>query len=118
MYMWPTVFWRANPNRKPRFKHLATRVTTMHDAAGCCAGHTLWCRSAGKVSACLGWDWIEMSRGVFAMVDPMHVVTNMQILTANGDVLGATDAALHLNQFVRSLPWQDEVRSLLNRMTQ
>jgi hypothetical protein len=48
----------------------------------------------------------------------MRVVTNMRILSVDGDVLAATDAALHLNQFVRRLPWQDEVRRLLNRMTQ
>ena len=59
-----------------------------------------------------------MSRGVFAMVDPMRVLTNMQLLNVDGDVLAATDAALHLNQFIHQLPWQEEVRRSLNAITQ
>jgi hypothetical protein len=47
------------------------------------------------------------------MVDPMRVVTNLQILNLDGRVLPATEAALHFNQFVRRLPWQEEVRRLL-----
>ncbi len=59
-----------------------------------------------------------MGRGVFAMVDPMRVLTNMRLLSVDGDELAATDAALHLNQFVHQLPWQEEVRRLLKSMTQ
>jgi len=47
------------------------------------------------------------------MVDPMRVVTNMKLLNVDGQVLTPSDAALHFNQFVRRLPWQDEVRRLL-----
>ena len=90
----------------------------MHATAGTRAGHTLWCRHAGDGDACLAWDWVEMSKGIFAMVDPMRVQTNMQLLNVDGDVLAATDAALHLNQFVHQLPWQEEVRRLLKDMTQ
>jgi hypothetical protein len=47
------------------------------------------------------------------MVDPMALITNLQLVTADGQVLPATAAALHFNQFVRRLPWQEEVRRLL-----
>lgn len=47
------------------------------------------------------------------MVDPMRVATNMQLISVDGRPLTAVDAALHINQFVRRLPWQDEVRRLL-----
>jgi hypothetical protein len=63
--------------------------------------------------AALAWDWIEIASGVVAMVDPMRVSTNMRIVNMNGDVLNSSEAALHFNQFVRRLPWQDEVRRLL-----
>jgi hypothetical protein len=43
----------------------------------------------------------------------MCVSTNMQLVNIHGDVLPASEAALHFNQFVRRLPWQDEVRRLL-----
>jgi hypothetical protein len=63
--------------------------------------------------AALAWDWIEIASGVVAMVDPMRVSTNMRIVNMHGDVLDSSEAALHFNQFVRRLPWQDEVRRLL-----
>jgi len=113
LYSWPTVFWRANSNRKPRFRHLATRVTNVAGMAGHCSGHTVWGRFCGDGDAGLAWDWVEVGKGVVAMVDPMSVVTNMQLLSVDGNVLAASDAALHFNQFVRRLPWQDEVRRLL-----
>jgi len=37
----------------------------------------------------------------------------MQIVNAHGDVLTPSEAALHFNQFVRRLPWQEEVQRLL-----
>jgi hypothetical protein len=43
----------------------------------------------------------------------MRVITNMQLVSVDGRPLPAIDAALHINQFVRRLPWQDEVRRLL-----
>jgi hypothetical protein len=43
----------------------------------------------------------------------MAVLTNMRLLHPDGRVLPRTEAALHINQFVRRLPWQDEVTRLL-----
>jgi hypothetical protein len=112
LYSWPTVFWRTNSRRRPTFRHLATRVTS---GGRCepCSGHTIWGRLSEDGDAGLAWDWVEIASGVVAMVDPMRVSTNMQLLDVDGDVLAATQAALHFNQFVRRLPWQDEVRRLL-----
>jgi len=76
-------------------------------------GHTVWGRLSGDGDAGLAWDWVEIAKGVVAMVDPMRVVTNMQLVALDGHVLPATEAALHFNQFVRRLPWQEEVRRLL-----
>ncbi|HEX7687681.1 MAG TPA: hypothetical protein VF453_08240 [Burkholderiaceae bacterium] len=61
----------------------------------------------------MAWDWIEVAEGIVAMVDPMRMVTNMQLITLEGKILAATEAALHFNQFVRRLPWQEEVGRLL-----
>ncbi len=113
LYSWPTVFWRANSSRKPRFRHLATRVTNVAGIPGRCSGHTLWGRFCDDGDAGLAWDWVEVGSGVVAMVDPMQVVTNMRLLSGDGQVLTPSDAALHFNQFVRRLPWQEEVRRLL-----
>ena len=110
---WPTVFWRTNSKRRPTFKHLATRVTTARNRFEPCSGHTIWRGLSGDGDAGLAWDWIEIATGVVAMVDPMCVSTNLQLVNMHGDVLAASEAALHFNQFVRRLPWQDEVQRLL-----
>jgi hypothetical protein len=47
------------------------------------------------------------------MADPMALTTNLQLVTPDGEVLPAIAAALHFNQFVRRLPWQEEVTRLL-----
>jgi len=73
----------------------------------------VWGRFCEDGDAGLAWDWVEVGKGVVAMVDPMRVITNMRLVTRDGCVLSATDAALHFNQFVRRLPWQDEVHRLL-----
>jgi hypothetical protein len=112
--LWPTVFWRANVDRRLKFRHLATRITSAPDRSGRCSGHTLWGRLSDDGDAGLAWDWIEVGRGVVAMADPLRVITNMQLLGVDGSVMPAMDAALHFNCFVRRLPWQEEVRRLLH----
>lgn len=93
--------------------HLATRVTHAGDRRSPCSGHTLWGSLSDDCDAGIAWDWVDIGRGVVAMVDPMAVVTNMKLVNVDGDVLPAVEAALHFNQFVRRLPWQEEVRRLL-----
>jgi hypothetical protein len=91
--------------------HRGTRITARGRRGGSTRGHTLW--SGAEVGAGLAWDWIEITDGVVAMVDPMCVVTNVRLLDGAGVVLPVAEAALHFNQFVRRLPWQDEVQRLL-----
>ena len=93
--------------------HLATRITSVGKRGALSCGHTVWGQFSDDGDAGIAWDWVEVGRGVVAMVDPMRVVTNLQILNLDGKVLPATEAALHFNQFVRRLPWQEEVRRLL-----
>jgi hypothetical protein len=112
LYSWPPVFWQANLKRRPRFVHLFTRVTSSGAGAEPCSGSTIWGLSKGA-EAGLAWEWIEVADGVVAMVDPMSVITNLQLVTADGHFLPETTAALHFNQFVRRLPWQEEVQRLL-----
>ena len=112
LYSWPPVFWQANLRRRPRFVHLSTRVTNAGRGYEPCSGSTIWGISKGE-EAGLAWDWVEVAEGVVAMADPMAVITNLQLVTPDGQVLASTAAALHFNQFVRRLPWQEEVRRLL-----
>jgi hypothetical protein len=113
LYTWPPVFWQANLRRRPRFVHLATRVTGGQGASKGRFGNTIWEGISNDGDAGFGWDWIEIGDGVVAMSDPMALVTNLQILSESGEVLPSSTAAVHFNQFVRRIPWQEEVFRLL-----
>ena len=79
------------------------------------SGHTMWSGLFDRPvdDALIAWDWIEVGRGIIAMVDPMRVRTNMRFLDRDGDELTAIKAALLINQFVRRLRWQSEVVRLI-----
>ena len=48
------------------------------------------------------------------MADPMSVVTNLRLINANGEALGAQEVAVQLHQMVHALPWQSEVNRVLH----
>lgn len=110
---WPPVFWQANVKRRPRFVHLSTTVASSRHEYGPCSGSTVWRGASSGSEARLAWDWVEVAEGVVAMVDPMSLTTNLRLVMPDGQVLPAVAAALHFNQFVRRLPWQEEVTRLL-----
>lgn len=98
-----------------RFHHLGTRVSTGGDAPGCVAGQTVWTARAADGDAGMAWDWIEITRGVVAIADPLSVVTNVRLVNDEGEVLTALQAARFLNEMVHALPWQQEVERALRQ---
>jgi hypothetical protein len=96
------------------FRHMSTQVTLPGDSATHPAGQTFWSGNAQDREAGMAWDWVQISRGVVALADPMAVVTNLRLIGAEGAVLSACEAARYLNEIVRALPWQDEVQRALH----
>jgi len=74
----------------------------------------MWAGSAANGEAGVAWDWIQISRGVVAMADPMSVVTNLRLVGDEGEVLTPLEAARFLNEIVHALPWQHEVARALH----
>lgn len=111
VFAWPTVLWQAPPPARPNFMHLGTRVTFGRDAPR--SGQTIWGDPDGDRAAGLAWDWIELAQGVVAMADPMALVTNVRLIRPGGKVMSPVEAAPHLNELVRALPWQSEVQRAL-----
>lgn len=109
LYSWPAVFCQANPEGKPRFVHLGTRIVCNGHEGAPPAGQTVWAQHLDDGEAGLAWDWVEIGHGIVAMADPMGVVTNLRLVGDHGDVLTAHEAALYISRIVRTLPWQDEV---------
>ncbi|MDC8786552.1 hypothetical protein PRZ01_15285 [Paucibacter sp. hw1] len=84
------------------------------DAKHPALGQTLWQGDDGFTRAGVAWDWVSMPAGVVAMVDPMALITNVQFLTAEGEVLAPFESARQLNEIVHTLPWQYEVQRALS----
>lgn len=110
---WPPVLWQAGQPARVRFHHLGTRITFNGDPLGPPAGQTLWAGSAADGEAGMAWDWVLITRDVVAMADPMSVITNLRLVGGQGEVLTAQQSARFLNEIVRALPWQSEVRRAL-----
>lgn len=110
---WPTVLWQDGATEPPHLVHLGTSVANPRDRAVTMCGQTLWADADGERSAGVAWDWVELCPGVFAMADPLGLVTNLQLLDADGSTLDERTAMLRLNAWVHSLPWQREVRRAL-----
>jgi hypothetical protein len=112
---WSPVVWPIQGAPGLDLVHLGTRVVNAGSEAQPRVGQTLWGSPVSEGSAGVAWDWIELRPGVFVMSDPLGLVTNLQLVDANGEVLSGLQAALRLNQIVNLLPWQDVVTQVLRQ---
>jgi hypothetical protein len=111
---WPPVYRAAGDAVAFAFEHRDTQLFD-DDAGPRLAGQTMWVWPDADGDVGVAWDWIQLQRGVVAMLDPMSVLTNLKLLGSGGEVLTAWQAARHVNQIVYTLPWQHEVRRVLAR---
>jgi hypothetical protein len=110
---WPPVQLPAESAPELNLVHLNTEVMHEPGSLSPSKGQTLWGNSHSHASAGVAWDWVQVSDGVFALADPMGLVTNLNLLGSRGESLSATQVALYLNELVRTLPWQTEVQRAL-----
>jgi hypothetical protein len=110
---WPLLLWQVGSPASVHFYHLDTRITFPGDDSEPAAGQTLWSGRSDAGDAGMAWDWVQIAQGVVAIADPMSVVTNVRLIGDGGEVLTAHAAARFLNELVRALPWQSEVRRAL-----
>ena len=110
---WPPLLWQVGKQIPLRLQHLGTQITNPGDAMFRTVGQTLWAWDGDEGSVGMAWDWIQLTRGVVAMADPMAVVTNLRLVGDEGEVLSAIESARHFNWIVHGLPWQHEVERAL-----
>ena len=87
--------------------HLGTTVAAECDDFGRLLGHTIW--GGGDSGVGVAWDWVEAIEGVFALSDPMGVVSNVGYVDERGRPVADMVSAVQLNCITYSLPWQAEV---------
>jgi hypothetical protein len=106
---WPIIERTVDPAMgfASDLHHLGTTVSADCDDYGRLVGHTIW----GGVASGIGiaWDWVEAIDGVFAMADPMGVVSNIGFIDRTGESIPEFMAAVQLNHITHALPWQAEV---------
>ena len=112
---WPPLLWQAGSPTHVHFQHVGTRVELVGESPGPVSGQTVWAATATGGRAGMAWDWVQIARGVVAIADPMSVVTNVRLIGDDGEVLTAQQSARFLNEMVRALPWQQEVRKALGQ---
>lgn len=110
---WPPLLWQVDKLQPLLLRHLGTRVTNPGDQVSRVSGQTIWATNAAGGQAGMAWDWIQLSVGVVAMADPLSVVTNLRLVSPDGDALSALESMRHLNEVVHALPWQGEVERVL-----
>ncbi len=94
--------------------HLGTTVSADCDDFGRLLGHTIW--GGGESRIGIAWDWVEAMDGVFAISDPMGVVSNIGFVDKTGASLPDFMAAVQLNHITHALPWQAEVADATRRV--
>lgn len=112
---WPPLLWHLGKNNSLPLQHLYTRVNPSDDPAFRNVGQTLWAADCEEGRAAMAWDWVEFPDGVFAMADPMAIVTNLRLVDDGGEILPALQTALHINTIVHGLPWQQAVEHAVVR---
>ncbi|MDT7833788.1 hypothetical protein [Aquabacterium sp. OR-4] len=115
---WPPILWQLTKSNSLPLQHLCTQVSPANDPAFRSLGQTLWAASCQHGRAAMAWDWVELSEGVFAMVDPMAIVTNLRLVDDQGEPLPSMETARHINGIVHGLPWQQAVEQAISQSPQ
>lgn len=88
-------------------QHLGTTVSADCDEYGRLLGHTIWGTADAEIG--IAWDWVEAHDGIFALSDPMGVVSNIGFIDDTGESIPDFLSAVQLNRIAHELPWQAEV---------
>lgn len=115
---WPPVLWQADATPRLQLVHLGTAVLSRGDIEMPCSGHTVWGTRGPDGPAGMAWDWVQIPQGVVTLADPLALVTNLWLLDPLGQVLSPMQAAPRLNSIVHALPWQAEVRRVIESHAQ
>jgi hypothetical protein len=105
--------WQVSRHGPLRLQHLGTQITCPGATSCRHVGQTIWAWRGDEGDVGMAWDWVQLHCGVVAMADPMAVVTNLRLVSDDGEVLTAYESACHINAIVHGLPWQQAVEQAL-----
>jgi hypothetical protein len=79
-----------------------TRVGPRH-------GQAVWAADHEGLPLGLAWEWAEVREDVVALSDPMNVLSNVRLVSAEGTPLCDSERMVHLNSAIHALDWQAHV---------
>jgi hypothetical protein len=86
---------------------------TLPGKGGLRQGDTVWMAQVGSMTLGVGWEWVELRRGVFMLKDPNYVTTNVKFLDDALAPQDELDVIVSANRLAHALPWQAEVARVL-----
>lgn len=73
-------------------------------------------RWAPNGTASLKWGWVQLDSNVIVISDPLHIVSNMELVGSNGDPArdkNGSSLLLELNRVIHELRWQQWIQRSL-----
>lgn len=104
------------PDLVVRMRELSSRVTFPDQ--GMRRGQAVWGLDTHKETVGLGWDWVEILPHVRALLDPMHIVSNLLFVDRAGHCISPEQRVLHLNNILFQLQWQEASEHTFPRVDQ
>jgi hypothetical protein len=93
-----------------KFEKISTNV--LHSPNGTLrCGQALWAAPIqvddGRLDHIgIAWDWAEIREGVVTLLDPMRLLSNLQLVSDDGICLDEAARVVHLNTALYTLDWQ------------
>lgn len=91
------------------FRHLSTAVQSDGDQEGLRSGQTLWGMECGGRWLGVAFEWAEMTQDVAVLSDPMHILTNVELVEEDGRPVADALGLVHLNTAIHELDWQQQI---------
>ena len=86
-------------------RHVSSSLELDDELDGLRHGQVVWATDVGDVPLGIAWEWREVKAGVVALADPMTVISNVELLSNDGERMLPSERILTLNAAVYRLPW-------------
>ena len=114
--LWPMISWSAqNIHQLPlvHFESWRERVIPTSGLWSGPLGQSVWGGMSPQGLVGLAWQWAQLHPGVFALVDPMAVQSNLMLLGSDGSRLSPMARAMVHNRLIAGLDWHAEASRAL-----
>lgn len=113
---WKSTTWSppADQTQWRQWKHMTT-VVLDRDSDGRLMGETVWVLQGDQTTIGAAWEWIEWQPRVIILMDPMAIVSNVEVF---GDPGAPISRPIALNTIAHALPWREQVLRTISEREQ